>query len=176
MGDYYSGSITIGGRVPAELLEEFMTLLKEEEVTLNWGGISFSPTSSDEIVHALSPDGYLEFYNDDLRNGCYETLEEWLRTHRIGFIRSSGSCGEYLPEVVHYRKGMGLRSYLTNENGCPLIHVDLITKACDTLVAGRPERAYHLLRSATPNHLPALPPLTIGKPSHRRTKATQRTA
>ena len=169
MGDYYSGSITIGGHIPAQLLQEFCDILKEEGVTIQYGDIDFAPTTADDIRNVLNPDRHLEFHNDQLRNGCYEALERWLERHRIGFIRWSGSCGEYLPEVVHYRNKLGLHSFLTNEDGHILIGEERVLTACRLLEAGRPDRAYLLLHSATPNHLPALPPLTIGKPSRRRT-------
>ena len=172
MGDYCSGTITIGGHIPAQLLPEFCALLKEEGVTIQHGDIDFAPTTADDIRNALNPDRHLEFYNYELRNGCYEALEAWLVRHHIGFIRWSGSCGGYLPEVVHYRKKLGFQSFLTNEDCQILIGEEQVLTACRLLEAGRPDSAYLLLRSATPNHLPALPPLTIGKPSRRRTHTT----
>ena len=162
MGDYYSGSITIGGRLPAARLDEFLKTLGTQGVTLDWGETPFRPTSESQLREALTEEGYLHFKNDDLRNGCYENLKEWLMTHHLGFIRRSSSYGEYPAEEVHFRKGMALRSYATDENGQTLIHQHRVDRACRALERGRPDLAYRLLCEAIPTHLPPLPPLTIG--------------
>jgi hypothetical protein len=53
MGNYYAGSITIGGRLPANHLDEFFDTLNHERVTLEWGDTPFLPTSVEELQNAL---------------------------------------------------------------------------------------------------------------------------
>lgn len=164
MGDYYAGSITIGGRLSTQTLPEFLTVLREEEVCLDYDGVPFLPTSADELTAHLNEHGHLQLMNNELRDGCYATLEDWLIQHRIGFIRWSSGYGEYLPEVVHYRRKTGSRFYLTDDHQLPLIPAYRTQQACTFLEQGRPDLAYRLLVASTPEHLPRLPPLTITKP------------
>lgn len=161
MGDFYAGSIRIGGQLTNDLIEEFLQTITEEEVTLEWGEDSFLPTSHNELLAGRNADGHLYFKNDQLRNGCYETLEEWLITHHLSFIRWSASYGEYTAEAVHCRRGKYSSAYATNDEGETLIHEHLVERACTALERGRPDLAYRLLRAATPAQLPALPPFTI---------------
>lgn len=176
MGDYYSGSISIGGQIRREWVEEFLETLTKEDVTLEWGGDQFCPTSMDELLAGRNADGHLHFQNSELRNGCYEALEKGLITHHLSFIRWSSSYGEYTAEVVHCRNGQILHTYCTDDQKNILIHEHRVERACIALEHGRPDLAYRLLRSALPTHLPALPPFTIARPSRQHTPPTQHIA
>jgi hypothetical protein len=107
MGEYYPGEITIGGKVPAALLEEF---LGEVESTGALGGdyegSPFDAKTAEELREALDQSGHLTIVNEEARFGQFEVLEGFLREHGIPFDRHSDARYEWDAENVMFRPGM----------------------------------------------------------------------
>lgn len=102
MGNRVSVSITIGGSLPAHLVDDFVTIIQSERLSIDWGGEPFDRTQFPE-------DGPLRLFAQEVSNGEIDEVEDFCCTHDLPFLRwSGGAPGSFGPEVVVW-KGSGER-------------------------------------------------------------------
>ena len=110
MADYFAGEIRIGGKLPADLLEEFLGELNSSGAKV--GGYDGAPVAcknAEELRHALDENGHLFLVNDEARYGMFEELEDFLCEHDIPYDRHSDARFEWDAENVTFRPGMERR-------------------------------------------------------------------
>ena len=96
MADYWYGNITIGGHIPAALIDPLM-----EQITscgLNGDALLLSDL--------VENGGTINLEYDQARNGEFEELEEFLETHDISYNRYSSHCYEYNASEKKFRPGL----------------------------------------------------------------------
>lgn len=114
MADYFYGQMTIGGRIPKELIPQLQQKLEAEGLLADgWfpqGNLGF-----------YLQDGLLVFEDSDARYGGFEDLEKFLKEHGIEFNRWSDSKYEFDCELVTFRRETGLHSRLTDKERRPVV-------------------------------------------------------
>ena len=111
MGDRVSASITIGGRLPVALVDDFVSLLKAERLSTEWGGELFDREQ-------LPQDEPLRLFAQEVRNGEIADVEDFCCANVLPFVRWSGASGSFDAEIVVWT-GEGERHSFTaddNEN------------------------------------------------------------
>ena len=154
MADRLGGEITIGGKLSKTAsLDRFLMALREESVSLEWGGGMFCPSDWSEIQRSLDEGGRLHLYNDAARWGEFEELEKACVQLGLAFVRRSEAKYEYDAEVVFVTGEGPLEQVFTNASAQPVIGVAEITEAikdADTDPAGAIQRIRKLLPPAIP--------------------------
>ena len=70
MADYFPGTIKIGGKIPADLLDEFLGEVASAGLSVgDYGGPAFACTNAEELREALDEDGLLVLADDQARYG-----------------------------------------------------------------------------------------------------------
>lgn len=105
MGDRVSVSITIGGSLPANLVDDFVTLVQAERLSIDWGGEPFNRSQFPE-------DGPLRLFGQEIRDGEIAEIEDFCCTHDLPYLRWSGGAPSFGPEIVVW-KGSGDRLRFT---------------------------------------------------------------
>ncbi|SLJ91311.1 hypothetical protein [Novosphingobium mathurense] len=83
MADRVSVSITIGGRLPASLLDELSLVIESERVGIDWEGTAFDPAT-------LPVDEPLRLMAHEVAWGRFEDLEAFCVENGLAFARWSG--------------------------------------------------------------------------------------
>jgi hypothetical protein len=86
MADRVSASITIGGNLPANLLDAFVGIIQNEGLSTEWDGEPFDPSE-------LPQDEPLRLMAHEVAWGRFEELEAFCFENALPFARWSGSYG-----------------------------------------------------------------------------------
>jgi hypothetical protein len=176
MADRFAGEITIGGNVPAALLEEFLEEVRSTGALVgDYEGSPFEATSAEQLRQALDGSGHLNLVDAEAHYGMFEELEGFLCAHDIPFDRHSDGQYEFDAENVVFRPGMERPlEMLADKSGNTLVRVDEVRPVATELARLATEemtkdellRAVAKLSKDLANLLPEvapLPPLTIGE-------------
>jgi hypothetical protein len=109
MGDRVSVSITIGGHLPATLVDDFVSLLQAERLSTEWGGEIFDRGQ-------FPQDAPLTLFAHEVHNGEIADVEDFCCTNDLPFVRWSGASGSFDAEIVIWT-GQGERhSFAADDN------------------------------------------------------------
>lgn len=91
---------------------------------------------------------------DEIRNGAFESLEEWLRTQQIPFCRETGGChGEWLPAVRAFIPPDINTEYAYDDQRGALIHLEYIQALLKDMIT------LDEFRTTLTREYPIIPPL-----------------
>jgi hypothetical protein len=175
MADRFAGEITIGGKVPAALLEEFLAELNSTGASIGgYDGPEFGAQTAEQLRKVLDESGHLFLVDDQARYGQFEQLEAFLCEHGIPFDRHSEGKYEFKPENVGFRPGMKKPLVVQSDNdGNELLNVERVrpmAKELAQLATGRTARdkllaavvkTIRALNKLLPPEIEPLPPLEI---------------
>jgi hypothetical protein len=186
MSHCLAAEIFIGGDVPASAVPELCMAIRNERLSLTWGGAWFEPNSASELLEARQEhDGelLLRLCHDEVRWGEFDELEPVLQEHGASYTRRTESRGEREAERVEYRPGMDAPVCVITDAGfdpivpaselvaveTPLAEAIERLDADDTTVArDLAEKALHALRTQLPPSLPPLGEFSITHKEHRK--------
>ena len=107
MGEYYPAEIRIGGRVPATLLEGFLSEIASAGVSVgDYDGPAFDCNNADDPRQALDDQGCLVLADNQASYGQFEGLEAFCIKNGIPFDRHSDAHYEFDAQNVRFRPGM----------------------------------------------------------------------
>jgi len=175
MGERYPAEITIGGKVPAGLLEEFLGELNSAGARAgSYEGDPFEAKDADELRQSLDEKGHLVLADTEASYGQFDGLEAFCAKHGTPFDRHSDAHYEFDAVNVRFRPGMESElSLCSNNRSEDLTDVDKIrpiTKELARLAEaelGHEEflaavaKASGELAEALPPEVEPLPPLEI---------------
>jgi len=175
MADYFPGEITIGGKLPAMLLEEFLGELNSMGAKVGaYDGAEFDAKTAADLRQVLDENGHLFLADDQARNGQFEELERFCVDHRIPFDRHSDARHEFNAENVMFRPGMKRPAEVpSNNDGDALLRVESIrpvakelarlvtTKLTREVVLAAARKVIRQLYALLPPEIEPLPPLEI---------------
>jgi hypothetical protein len=114
MVDRVSACITIGGILSSDHLPEFLGLIADEELSLDWDG---PPFTAAQLVSGVP----LTLRDHEVALGQFIPLEDFCAAHGLPFRRWSGGCASWGPQRAVF-DGSGCVNYLTvNDGGAVLI-------------------------------------------------------
>lgn len=122
MHEFSWASIRFGGKLSSSLMDELKDILEEENLlTDELGNYLEDPTIDDIITRFKKDDGTLLFEYDEVKEGEYKTLEQWLQEHNMSYIRISDggtdNDGEDIPSRTVFWTPY-------TYDGCPKIIID----------------------------------------------------
>ena len=147
MGNRYSASILIGGRL---LRKHFMAFMKEvdrEGLGLDWA-TPFPAEMRDpaRLPALLDGNGRLRLVSESASYGEFPDLEQWLRANEMFYDRHSGVDGGCDRVVEMWRLGMDRRFHSwASINGDALLEAGPVIEAHKVLRAGSVDAALDLL-------------------------------
>ena len=176
MSERIAAEIQIGGKVRRSVAEELCGVIATERVSLEWGGSPFKPRTVDELLAARHDNGdgllTLRLYDDEASWGEFDDLEEFLREHKIPFVRYTEGKYDYDPEVVGFHPTCGHVQELTDHNRNPTLQAAALKPIANSLariLAGmrngkletaklqlKLQRLHGKLRKCLPPDVPAL--------------------
>ena len=110
MADRASASIVIGGNIRRSLIPELVDAIDLDGGRADWEGEAVD----DSLIVAGKR---LEVFAYELSGGIFETIESFCQSHRLPFVRSSGSCaGAFGPERVVFTGSEPGRQFELTEN------------------------------------------------------------
>jgi len=137
MSERIAAEIQIGGKVRRSVAEELCEFIAAERASLEWGGKPFEPKTVDELLAARCDSGdgihILQLYDDEASWGEFDDLEEFLREHKIPFVRYTAGKYDYDPEVVAYHPTCGLFRRLTDHNRNTTVQTCVLKPIADSL-------------------------------------------
>ncbi len=136
MADNFPGEITIGGKVPANLLEEFLGELDSTGAKVGgYDGAEFDAKTAHDLRQALDENGHLFLADAEARYGQFEELEAFCVQHGISFDRHSDARYEFDAENVYFRPGMkGPLVVRSDNDGDDLLDISLVRPIARELV------------------------------------------
>ena len=107
MGNRYSATILIGGKLPRKHFMAFMEEVHLEGLGLEWG-TPFPPEMRDpgRMADLLDGSGLLHLVSEQANHGEFPDLEQWLRASELSYDRHSGVDGGCDGLVAMWRPGM----------------------------------------------------------------------
>jgi hypothetical protein len=175
MGERYPGEITIGGKVPAAVLDELLGQVAATNVSVGgYDGPAFECHSAEELSKVLDESGHLFLVDAEASYGQFEELEVFCVEHGIPFDRHSDAKYEFDCQNVYYRPGME-RPVAVASNNCQedLTDVDKVRPVARELARLATAKVSHEellaavvkagkeLDEALPPEVEPLPPLEI---------------
>ncbi len=180
MADRMAAEIWIGGAIPESLIDILCERIRDAGVSLDYGQAPFKPYTAQELLEAAAEhDGLLRLCDSEVAWGEFEDLEACLFENDIPYTRKSDGKYEHDPVVVEFRPESGLHECTANKAMQPVVEVESLTQAVQTLdeamkllrdnhslVAGvqATEKALRMLREQLPPRLPPLKSLEIVVP------------
>jgi hypothetical protein len=175
MGEYYPGEITIGGKIPADLLEGFLREATSAGASVgDYEEAAFAAETVEELLKALDEDGHLVLADAQASYGQFEGLEAFCIRNGIPFDRHSDAHYEFDAENVYFRPGMEHPARVLSDNaGDDLTDADKIRAVARELArlttAGLDGEgllaavltASEELNVALPSEVEPLPPLKV---------------
>jgi len=117
MADCFPGEVTIGGKVPSALLEEFLGAVASAGASAgDYGDPPFDGRTAEELLDALDGNGHLRLVDAEARYGQFEELEGFLQEHGIPFDRHSDARHEFDAVKVMFRPGMERPAEVASNN------------------------------------------------------------
>ena len=175
MGEYYPAEIRIGGKVPATLLEGFLSEIASAGISVGgYDGPAFDCKNADDLRQSLDDQGCLVLADNQASYGQFEGLEAFCITNDIPFDRHSDAHYEFDAQNVRFRPGMEHPAQVCSNNcGDDLMDADKVrpvARALARLATARLDRegllaavrkASRKLNKALPPEVEPLPPLEL---------------
>ncbi len=147
MADRMAAEILIGGEILSSQVEDLCGHIRDEGLSLQYGGAPFVPLIATDLLRAVDdgdgPDGVLRLCATEVAGGAFQDLEDWLREHDIPYTRKSDGIYEYDPEVAEFRPEQGLYRWPANKALEPVVPASPVREAANMLT-----EAWRLLREA----------------------------
>ena len=161
MSERLCAEIWIGGQLSRSQLPEFLRVVSEARVSLEWGDACFTPNSAEELLESLR-DCRLWLCDDQASCGELPELENACRAMGLSYTRHSEGKYEHDAEIVEWRPGMAepLCRVGSNRNQSAYVPVEEVAKAFKHLETGRVGKAKKILSLLCPQ-VPELPPFEI---------------
>lgn len=115
MPEMIAAHITIGGRVPSELVPQLCELISQEDLALDWGGKQFAPRTAEDLLSARQGQR-LQLFAETASWGEFKSLEQFLIEHQIPFDRHHDAKYEIASTALFYRPEFGCQEFLTDGN------------------------------------------------------------
>lgn len=161
MSDRGNASITIGGPVPPELVDELCQTIREEGLCRDWAD-PFNPETAEDLLGALSIDEHLSLSDNQATGDCFDRLEDFLAAYNIPFNRHTDPNNYWDGEIVMFRPGMKKPRYFhATESGHISVTSDGVAEVIKLLEQGLPNTAEQRLKELA-GYGTDLPPFTIG--------------
>jgi hypothetical protein len=175
MADRFPGEITIGGKVPATLLQEFLGELNSTSAKVGaYDGAEFVAKTAADLRGVLDENGHLFLADDRAPNGQFAELEDFCVRHGIPFDRHSDARHGFKAENVTYRPGMKRPAEMpSDDSGDALLRAETVrpiakelarlvtTKLTREKVLAAAKKVIRHLYSLLPPEIEPLPPLEI---------------
>jgi hypothetical protein len=175
MSDCFPGGITIGGKVPAALVEELLGVVASAGVSVGaYDGPAFACKTAADLRQVLDENGRLLLASDRTPNGQFAEMEDFCVRHGIPFDRHSDARHGFKAENVMYRPGMKRPAEVpSGDGGDVLLRAETVrplAKEVARLVTARltrekllaaATRVIRRLYSLLPPEIEPLPPLEI---------------
>jgi hypothetical protein len=122
MADRVPARIRVGGTLAADCLDQLAHLVAAYDLRCDWDSEPFDPT-------ALPPDGPLDLYALETRNGSFDDLEAFCVDHGLAFWRwAGGTPGSFTPEIVVFTGRGAPESFQASEGEIIALDPDIITE------------------------------------------------
>lgn len=120
--------ISIGGTLPASLIEEFLSEIKDELSDLT------GPTTKQELMAEAKGKSSIRW--DAITNyGECDSLKSFLKKHNLGYIHHAEATCEYDAAVKYWVPGMKEeKEQASNQSGDQMIAVEKIRPICQLLL------------------------------------------
>lgn len=151
MSERYATWIEIGGNIDSADLGDFIQAICKSCVRLNWGEPYFSPKSDSDITE--SQDGkWLQFCDDEAKNGEFTELESICRSLNLSYRRYTEASYGSDAEVVNWRIGMEnpIRQITSSNHSDILVPQSIIIEALALIAIRQIKCARELLRQFCP--------------------------
>jgi hypothetical protein len=117
MSDRFPGEITIGGKLPAALLDEFLGEVTSTGASVGgYDGPAFDCKNADDLCQALDTDRHLVLADAEASYGQFEELEAFCVKHGLPFDRHSDAKYEFDSVNVRFRPGMNRPVEVPSDN------------------------------------------------------------
>src|SRR5687767_7680654 len=157
MSQWIPTHITVGGRIPRELVPGLCRAICNESGGLDWGDDAFKPRRAADLLAARQLIGnaaVLRLFDETACWGKFELLEAFLIEHRIPFDRQHDAKFDISAGRLVYRPDSGTHEFLTDSQERIVIqagplcgHIEMLEQAQRDLAAGRAGDAAGLLAS-----------------------------
>ncbi len=115
MADRCQAPITIGGTLPASLLDAFIETIRDEGLSTEWDCTGFDASD-------LPENDALRLMANEVAWGRFDDLEAFCIVHRLPFARWSGAClGAFDAVRVVFTGGGDLQYYAASDDDNVLI-------------------------------------------------------
>ena len=175
MGEYYPGEITIGGKVPAAVLTEFLSEVASASASVgDYDGPSFGAGTVEELLKVLNGDGHLVLADSQASFGQFDGLEAFCIKNGIPFDRHSDAHYEFDAVNVRFRPGMKHPAQVySNNRGDDLTDADEVRTVAEALarltkaksskakLLAAVAKAVRKLDKVLPPEVEPLPPLDV---------------
>ena len=118
MADRVSVSITIGGKLPANHLDELIALANDKNLSVDWDGEPFTR-------HDLPSGSPLVLRGNEIADGKVDEIEDFCCENDLPFWRWSGGAAASFPAEIVLWKGVGeRRAFTADERGQVILTAD----------------------------------------------------
>lgn len=151
MGDNYTGTIHIGGKLPLRKFNAFLETVRQSGATTTGDGTweDEKVSTPEDLTKLLDQHGHLFLRDYQASGGCFDDLEQWLMDNKLAYDRHSDWYYDYDATIVQYRPELGREIYVTsNTDGDRMIYADLVLKARQALNEGNVHAALKFLDDA----------------------------
>lgn len=154
MFDRYAGRIYIGGVLPARKLAALAKAVETDDsyIEMNWSlgdDRRISAKSLRDWLRERDHPKSLHLYAGELPDGSFPSLEHWLSTNGMSYLRHSDSYSDAEAEIVGFVDNRRLR-YEANNAGDVMVRADRVQRAYDALRQGRVFDAMDALSAIVP--------------------------
>jgi hypothetical protein len=163
MGDYFPGSIEIGGTITRAVYNKLFKLA--QSYGFEWADV---PDDPDDLLKAIAGKP-LEITDPQASGGMFPDIEEFCQENGLTFRRHSDSYCEYEAEIVWWEPGMDETAYTlaTSNDEVPVVLLSEVETAMKQKSEAARTRAFkQLIKRHTPVNVPPLEVI----PNKKRTK------
>jgi len=129
MADRFSAEITIGGRIPLELLDELVGVVETEGLGVEWGVAGLDKSEIRQVIVEAAQNGRTaRFVDDQACYGWFEDLESWLTANGVDFDRYNECRYEYEAQNVYGRGSKQPVVFTADQEGVNLVYVRKLRK------------------------------------------------
>jgi len=168
MSDYFSGTIEIGGQLPASELPFFIQAINnetnlnlKEEIKEDISPKEFldlldGTENIDDMQEIIQNGGSLRFFVSEARYGRFEDIESFCVRNGLTFIRYSEAYGEYEADIEWWQPGMEQSCIRFCDNyGHITIRAERIRETIESVKRFNPKEAPLYLNETAPDDVNA---------------------